>query len=115
MTEPAPLYSDTLALCEWLLGRLGDDPRVLSRQICERALDLLQSITLALANRRRDHHLALADEALIALRCNIRLAGESGYLSSEQVIHVLERGNTIGRQLGGWMRSRGDAPDHRPV
>ena len=44
----APLFTACFALTDWLLGRLGDDPRVLPKTICRTALALLRAITLAL-------------------------------------------------------------------
>ncbi len=103
--EPAPLYVDAFALCEWILGRFGDDRRVLPRAICEASLELLEAITLALKGRRREEFVDLADERLISLRTQLRLAAAAGYLQQSQVVHALERADAIGRQLGGWMRA----------
>lgn len=107
--SPAPLYADTFALCEWLVGRLGDDGRVLARTVCQTALRLLEAVALALKGRAREAHLDLADERLIALRVHLRLAGAAGYLSEEQMVHALAGADLIGRQLGGWRRSLGPA------
>ncbi len=104
---PAPLYVDTFALCEWLLGRFGEDARALPRAICEGGLALLDAVTLALKGRRRDEQVEIADERLISLRTRLRLAAAAGYLSESQMIHALDRADSIGRQLGGWMRSLG--------
>ncbi len=104
---PAPLYVDTFALCEWLLGRFGEDSRVLPAAICDEALKLLEAVTLALKGRRRDEQVEIADERLIGLRTRLRLAAAAGYLSESQMIHALDRADSIGRQLGGWMRSLG--------
>ncbi len=104
---PAPLYVDTFALCEWLLGRFGEDSRVLPRAICAGALELLDAVVLALKSRRRDEQVEVADERLISLRTRLRLAASAGYLSESQMIHALERADVIGRQLGGWMRALG--------
>ena len=104
---PAPLYADTLRLCHWLLERLGDDPGPLPRALCGNALALLEAVALALKGRRRDEQLELADERLIALRTQLRLAAELGHLDDRQEVHALEQADTIGRQLGGWLRSLG--------
>ena len=103
----APLYVDAFDLCEWLLGRFGDDGRVLPRVLCEHALALLGAITLALKDRRREEQIEAADAYLIRLRTELRLAATLGYLSDAQLLHALERAEVIGRQLGGWLRSLG--------
>lgn len=103
--QHAPLYVDTFALCEWLLGHFGNDSRVLPKALCDCALALLEALTLALKGRRRDEHLEVADERLIWLRSQLRLAQALGYLDQRQLLHALERADGIGRQLGGWLRT----------
>jgi hypothetical protein len=104
---PAPLYVDAFALCQWLLQHFGEDSRVLPCVLCRTALDLLDAITLALKNRRREVQVEIADESLIRLRTQLRLAGETGYLNQSQMLYALERADVIGRQLGGWLRRLG--------
>ncbi|MCG8423787.1 MAG: four helix bundle protein [Proteobacteria bacterium] len=103
----APLFRDAFELCEWLLGHFGDDDRVLAHSICSRALSLLEAITLALKDRAREEQIDTADELLIGLRLRVRLAAQLGYVSENQAVHALERTDTIGNQLGGWLRSLG--------
>ena len=103
----APLFVDGMALARWLLGRFGGSPGQLEQQIVSVSLDLLQAITLALKDRRRDEQIELADEMLIRLRVLLRLAMDCGRLTPEQYGHVLGRVDAIGRQLGGWQRSLG--------
>jgi hypothetical protein len=103
----APLYRDAFALCEWLVGRLGDDDRVLARAVCARGLALLEAVCLALKGRRREANIDIADEQLIALRIELRLAAAAGYLTEAQVVHAMQRADAIGSQLGGWLRSLG--------
>ena len=105
--ERAPLFTDAFALCEWLLGRFGEDTRELPRALCRRGFVLLQVISLALRQRDRDDCIDRADEELIGLRNELRLAAAVGYLSDAQTIHALERADAIGRQLGGWLRALG--------
>lgn len=104
---PAPLYVDAFALCEWLLGRFGDDPRVLASSLCRGGLTLLDAVTLALKGRRRDEQVDLADEQLVTLRTQLRLAAATGYMTDAQMLQALERADSIGRQLGGWRRALG--------
>ena len=103
----APLFTDAFALCEWLFGHFGDDYRVLPQALCARSLALLEAVTMALKDRQRHDQLDMADEQLIHLRTQLRLAAALNYLSEKQVVHAMERANTIGRQLGGWRRSLG--------
>lgn len=102
--SPAPIFSDACALCEWLLGRLGDDPRVLSRFLCRDALRLVRAVTLALKGRDRPRRLAEADERLIVLRTELRLAAATDYLTEAQMLHALAIADRIGKQIGGWQR-----------
>jgi hypothetical protein len=70
-------------------------------------MELLQVVTLALKDRSREANVELADELLIRLRALLRLAVECRRLTPEQYGHVLERVDSIGRQLGGWRRKLG--------
>jgi len=101
----APLFADTFALCEWLLGHLDDDAGVLATALCRNALALLEAVTLALKGQMREERLLEADERLVALRVQLRLAGALGRLSDRQLLFALERADGIGRQIGGWRRA----------
>jgi hypothetical protein len=105
MKEPAPLFTDAFQLSTWLLQRLDADPRTLPRAICQRALRLLAMITLALKDRDRLASLGDADESLIVLRVQLRLAGATGLFTEDQLLFALGYADRIGRQLGGWQRS----------
>ncbi len=105
--KAAPLYVDTSRLCAWLLERLGGCEDVLARRLCSTALDLLEHLTLALKNRGREERIDGADEDLIVLRVELRLAGNLDLLTERQVLFALELADGIGRQLGGWRRSLG--------
>lgn len=107
-TSPeAPLFGDAFALCEWLLGRLGDNDKVLARTICRIALGLLADLTLALKGRGREARVEDADEQLITLRVQLRMARATGLLDEQQMLYALETVDNIGRQLGGWRRRLG--------
>jgi hypothetical protein len=110
MTErsaQAPLFVDGLALADWLLDKLDGAQGHLARNLCDTALELLQVITLALKDRRKDEHVEIADELLVRLRALLRLAVERRSLTPAQYGHVLERIDSIGRQLGAWRRKLG--------
>lgn len=105
MANRAPIFTDTFALCEWLLRHLDREPSVLARTLCDNALTLLELITFALKDRLRDERLAEADDRLTALRLQLRLAGSTGLFEAQQVVFALECADRIGRQLGGWQRA----------
>ena len=109
MPNRAPIFADMFSLCEWLLHHLNREQDVLARTICDTALQLLEAITFALKDRRRDERLDEADERLIALRLHLRLAGAIGLFDEQQVLFALECADRIGRQLGGWQRARDTA------
>ena len=102
---PAPVFVDTFALCEWILGRLGSDNRILARSICRTTLLLMDQIAIAL---RRADPLELveeADDTLVSLRVKLRLAAAGDLMSEEQMLFALKAADGIGRQLGGWRRA----------
>jgi hypothetical protein len=105
MPNRAPIFTDTFSLCEWLLRHLDRESGVLSRTLCDNALKLLEALTLALKDRLRDERLEEADERLIALRMQLRLAGAIGLFDEHQLLFALECADRIGRQLGGWQRA----------
>jgi hypothetical protein len=105
MRAPAPLFVDTFSLCEWLLQHLDQKPGTLPRALCDNALQLLEVVALALKNRRREARLDEADERLIVLRTQLRLAGATRLLTDSQMLFALECADRIGRQLGGWQRT----------
>ena len=105
--KPAPLYNDTAMLCDWVLDRLGDDFRALPFSICNRAIALHEEVAMALTGHRQEHHIDLADETLTRLRALLRIAARQSVLSDAQVIHALDRADSIGRQIGGWLRAQG--------
>lgn len=105
----APIFVDTFDLCEWVLHHFSQREHPLSTRICSTSLDLLEAITLALKDRDRDLQLDRADQVLICLRAHVRLAESAGLLEERQGTYVFEHLDSIGRQLGGWLRSLGPA------
>lgn len=101
--KEATLHTDALDLAGWLLGRFSQ-PDPLSDRVCRRALDLTESVALALQGLDRRGSLELADQALASLRVLLRLAYGLGRLDERQVLHAHERLDGIGRQIGGWTR-----------
>jgi len=103
----APLFVDSLALCQWLCERQEALGTALGPPILAAVLDLYQTLTLALKDRDRDARIEAADEMLIRLRALLRLAVECGRLSADQYGYVLGQVNDIGRQIGAWQHSLG--------
>ncbi len=94
-------------LCQWLLENCANDHdqhRILQDRVIGHALTLVETLVLALKNRQRIERLENVDEQLIALRINLRLAESAGLLSESQLLHCLKLTDSIGRQLGGWLR-----------
>ncbi len=105
MSQPAPLYTDAFQCAQWVLGHFDTHSSVLARSLCRHVLRLLTLVALAIKDRDRAASIEAADETLISLRCELRLAGAIGLLSDEQLLHVLGYADRIGRQLGGWQRA----------
>ena len=104
----APIFVDARRLSGWLLSHFDHrQDSLLARRLSTTALDLLRAVTLALKNSAREDQIERADEELISLRIELRLAEEIGLLSEEQVLFALREADSIGRQLGGWSRSLG--------
>ncbi len=109
MSHEAPLFRDTFALCEWIQARLQNRPQPLARALCGNALRLLEAVTLALKKREREDRIEEADERLIALRLQLRLAARLGLLEDRQGEFALFEADRIGRQIGGWRKTLGPA------
>ncbi len=107
--DPAPIYVDAYDLSRWILEKLDGSSGALEQRLAKNALDLLDSLVLALKDRRREEMLERADEVLVLLRIHLRLAADSGLLDEQQMLFALERADAIGRQLGGWLKGLGPA------
>ncbi len=103
----APLYVDAYDLCQWVLEVFGSDVGILSQTLCKNSLELVEAIALAIVDRNREENLEIADERLISLRTQLRLANALGDLTDKQMLDALEQADTIGNQLGGWIRKLG--------
>lgn len=105
--DPAPIYVDGYDLCRWTLDKFDRSTGVLEQRLCRDALALLDTLALALKDRRREEMLEQADELLILLRIHLRLAADGDLLDEGQLLYALERADSIGRQLGGWLKGLG--------
>ena len=109
MRDPAPLFTDSYDLTVWLLAHFDTNRSHLAVDLCRLALTLLDAVTQALRDRDDIEALDQADDLLTALRLRLRLAGEIELLQERQMLHALERADTIGRQIGALLRHRGAA------
>jgi hypothetical protein len=103
------LFADTFDLGEHLLRTLARRTDPLSLAIAGHALRLLEHVTLALKNRDRAARLEAADDTLVALRVELRLALRLCALTEAEGLRALETSDRIGRQIGGWLRALGPA------
>ena len=101
----APLFTHGYDLHAWLVDRLNNVSRPdLAVPTLEQSRRLLESITLALQGFATHDRLILADEAAALLRLHLRLCEQKGLIDDCQYLFALEHVDTIGRQLGGWLK-----------
>lgn len=105
MSPRAPVLADATRLAAWLLHHVRGQHDPLPQQLGRDALVLLDHLALALRGSERPLHLAEADDGLLLLRLHLRLGGQLGLFTEEQLVYALEQADGIGRQLGAWQRS----------
>jgi len=105
MNERAPIFTAAYRLARWTLEVLDESPGTLAPTLCRHALALLETLALALKGWDRDQRLEAADEQLVQLRLELRLAADTGLIEERQMIHALSLADDVGRQLGGWRRA----------
>ncbi len=109
MTTPdsqAPIFTQSWDLTVWLLKKARAEPHdPLARSLAVEALRLIDVVTLALKNIEREESLADADMMLVRLRTRLRLAMETELLTEHQGLHALRETDSIGRQIGGWLKA----------
>ncbi|MBX2812050.1 MAG: hypothetical protein KTR25_09570 [Myxococcales bacterium] len=99
----APIFVDSFALAEWLLGRVQESCHPLAPGITEAAVELIELVALALSGQDKIRRLQAMDELLVRLRMRIRLATATGLFDRSQALFVAERLDLIGNHLGGWL------------
>lgn len=105
--QRAPIFTATWDFSVWLVRKARAAPQdPLARSLADRAMRLLDAITLALKDIDRDDALQHADLLLIQLRLRLRLAMETEFLSAQQAHYALQQTDSIGRQLGGWRKAQ---------
>jgi hypothetical protein len=106
MSERAPIFTAAYALARWTLSVLDTQSGTLAARVCRDALAVLETLALALKDPDPDLQLEEADETLVRLRLGLRLAADIGLIEERQMLHGLGLADDVGRQLGGWRRSR---------
>ncbi len=106
MSEPAPLYRDTMALCGVLLEELEGAATLapVKARLSRGALALLDFVVLALAGHGRQDRLLDADAELRTLRAQLHLAYELGLVGEDTFLDLAEQADRVGRQIGGWLK-----------
>jgi hypothetical protein len=107
----APLYVHSHDAARWVIQRaLAFPPNSapLAHRLTTSACDLLDSVALALTfPDRRSEHLRAADEAIVRLRVELRLAKDLALISAGGVRHVGSNLTAAGRMVGGWRKRVG--------
>lgn len=118
----APLYIATFDLAQWVLRRVDAEEGVpptasrvcLSHRILAAVTDLVELVSLALTfPEHRDLHLRSADETVVRLRVELRLAHGLGQLPTRSHEHACRRLAEIGRMIGGWRKRVSARPADR--
>ena len=102
--KEAPIFADSLATAEWILRHTNDGQDTLSRTMAAAAVELIELVALALSGRDKVERLHVLDDLLVRLRMYARLAVSLQHLNERQGLHLIERLDQIGHQLGGWLR-----------
>ncbi len=105
--QEAPLFVDAYDLALTLgqqFDQPNDQPSHLAARIVATGFDLLEEITLALKGYEPEAHADSADERLAVLRVQLRLAMDLGLVERAKFLQTAEQIDTIGRQLGGWLK-----------
>ncbi|EGV16238.1 diversity-generating retroelement protein Avd [Thiocapsa marina] len=97
------------ALLTWIIPRLDDFPRArrfsLGAQLEQGVLELLRVLVQAAYTRDKDPLLRRANRDLEVLRL-WRAAHELRVIGMRQYEHGARLMDDVGRQIGGWLRSR---------
>ena len=111
----SPLYRDAFAFCGVLLEELEEGERYpgLRRRLADGALRLLDHVALALAGYDRLDRVHDADLELQALRAHLHLAYELEVLDEKVFLAIAGQADTVGRQIGGWLKKLRSKPDDR--
>ena len=102
-------------LIAWLIPRLDDFPRARRFTLGERLesgfLDVLEALLDAAYSRDKRTPLRRANRRLAVNRHLWRLALELRTVNLKRYEHGNRLIDELGRQIGGWLKAKGDAPD----
>ncbi len=101
--KEAPLYAEAHDLARWIVENVPHDAP-LPRRLHESSIDLLESVVLALKKHEREARIDEADSICVRLRACLRLACDTRTIDERRLLHLAERLDSIGRQIGGWKR-----------
>lgn len=107
-------------LLAWLVPRLDGFPRTrrytLGARIEDSLLDVLRHLVRAAYQRDKRESLAAANLELEVARHLWRVAHELEAMPAKRFAHGAKLIDDLGRQIGGWLRSRAPAEsDKRPL
>lgn len=111
----SPIFSKTYDLLLWLLPTTTKFPRehrfVMARFVQETAVHFQDDLLEAGLGKGKtcQRALAKADVHLAKLRFYLRLSRDLGLITQRQYRHVAEMVTEIGKLLGGWRLSLGQA------
>lgn len=109
MITMPPLLGETMTVAA-LLSEALESPEnshtALRRRLAEGVLRLVDHVVLAMADFDRLEHLHTADAELRTLRAHLLLALELGLLEEPLFLHLVDRIDSMGRQLGGWIKKQ---------
>ncbi len=102
----APLYVEAFDLARWVVERTEKwRHQPLALLVTSSASELASSVSLALTfPATRSFHLKRADEGIVQLRTQLRLAHGLGLLSRRGLRFAAGRLEAIGRMVGGWRK-----------
>jgi hypothetical protein len=103
----------TYDLIPWCVNHTGRFPRnhrfVLGERIERRVYDLLETLIRAKYSREKRELLIQANLDLEVLRFQLRLAKDLDCLREQSLRFAAKNIDEIGREVGGWLRSRAES------
>jgi hypothetical protein len=119
MHERPPIYTATVQLVDWTLGRTADVPKshrfTFGQRLDNLTLDGLMFVVEALFTKgeARRQRLSSLNLCIEKLRVLWRLVQARGWVSQQQLLHVNGLLDEIGRMAGGWMKHNDEGRSSR--
>lgn len=108
METNAPLYIKAYSFSRYIIERMevlcGKRYRIVADSLCENALSLIHSITLALKGINKASNIVRTDEILNLMRIDIRLLYDLAIFNLKQLEFLTKELEEIGRMVGGWKK-----------